>query len=230
MEADTREVPPARKSVGTVLRVTQGGSGMANPSGRVSARQAGSLNPNWKGGRVVASNGYVLVKVGKSHHLADVRGYAYEHRVVAEKVIGRRLKAGEQIHHVNGNKQDNKPENLEVVSGIAEHRVRHRQPGSGLQLPGEVNPLILCECGCGERLDKFDDSGRPRRFVSGHNPPASPAQDEVLDALSSGVMSVRSLALRIGKPRSVVGATVYKLLSRKLITRVSRGVYTKAAN
>lgn len=37
----------------------------------------GASNPNWKGGRTIASNGYVLIKVGKEHHLADVRGYAY---------------------------------------------------------------------------------------------------------------------------------------------------------
>jgi hypothetical protein len=33
----------------------------------------GARNPNWKGGRLVASNGYVLVRVGVGHHLADVR-------------------------------------------------------------------------------------------------------------------------------------------------------------
>lgn len=43
----------------------------------------------WKGGRSIASNGYVLVRVGKKHHLADVRGYAYEHRIVAEQKLGR---------------------------------------------------------------------------------------------------------------------------------------------
>jgi hypothetical protein len=33
-------------------------------------------NSNWKGGRLIASNGYVLVRVGIGHHLADVRGAA----------------------------------------------------------------------------------------------------------------------------------------------------------
>src|SRR5205809_93254 len=35
--------------------------------------------------------GYILLFVGKDHHLADVRGYAYEHRIVAEQAIGRQL-------------------------------------------------------------------------------------------------------------------------------------------
>lgn len=65
----------------------------------------GAKNGIWKGGRSVASNGYVLVRVGVEHHLADVRGYAYEHRLVAEEKIGRRLRDDEHVHHVDGDKQ-----------------------------------------------------------------------------------------------------------------------------
>ena len=54
----------------------------------------GSKNNNWRGGRSVTQSGYILLRVGKRHHLADVRGYAYEHRVVAEKSLGRKLRPG----------------------------------------------------------------------------------------------------------------------------------------
>lgn len=128
----------------------------------------GPRNPNWRGGRSIASNGYVLIRVGVDHHLADVRGYAYEHRIVAEQKIGRRLKRREQVHHINGNKQDNRPDNLLVASNAAEHHVHHRKQ-KNLRLPNEPNPLVACECGCGSRFRKFDSCGRPRRFVSGHN-------------------------------------------------------------
>jgi hypothetical protein len=120
-------------------------------------------------GRVVASNGYVLIRVGKDHHLADVRGYAYEHRLVAERMLGRPLKPGEQVHHRNEVKHDNRPENLEVVRNRAHHAVKHRSPNSGNRLPGEDNPIIACACGCGSQLEKFDRWGRPRSFKSGHN-------------------------------------------------------------
>lgn len=129
----------------------------------------GPQNNFWKGGRVLASNGYVLIRVGITHHLADVRGYAYEHRIAAEAKIGRRLRDGEVVHHVNGNKIDNRQENLEVVPSIAEHRFHHRNRTSGRRTPSEENKAIMCECGCGTELLKYDVSGRPRRFVSGHN-------------------------------------------------------------
>ena len=71
-------------------------------------------NPNWRGGRSIASNGYVLIRVGVGHPLADVRGYAYEHRLVASEMLGRPLAPFENVHHVNGRRDDNRPENLEL--------------------------------------------------------------------------------------------------------------------
>ena len=48
-------------------------------------------NPNWRGGKVKTQHGYILIRVGVGHPLADCRGYAYEHRVVLSKKIGRLL-------------------------------------------------------------------------------------------------------------------------------------------
>ena len=78
-------------------------------------------NPNWRGGRLVASNGYVLIRVGVNHPLADVRGYAYEHRIVAQEKLGRPLLKGEIIHHIDRNKQNNHPDNLLVLQSQKQH-------------------------------------------------------------------------------------------------------------
>lgn len=129
----------------------------------------GEENNNWRGGRIVASNGYVLVRVGIGHHLADIRGYAYEHRLVAERILGRELKTGEVVHHKDGNKQNNSPENLDICESIAHHRSRHRKGHKSLRLPGEVNPLVRCACGCGTELRRYDPQGRARSYVTGHN-------------------------------------------------------------
>lgn len=118
--------------------------------------------------RIVEPRGYALRRL-PGHPLADCRGYVYEHRLVAEEMLGRPLRPGEEIHHRNGDKSDNRPENLEVCESRHAHRQHHRRKPSGRRKAGESNPLIECACGCGTRFPKFDSGGRPRHFVSGHN-------------------------------------------------------------
>lgn len=50
-----------------------------------------------------------------------------EHRLVAEQMIGRKLRPGEVVHHINFDRHDNRPENLMVFSSSAEHLAWHRK-------------------------------------------------------------------------------------------------------
>ena len=42
-------------------------------------------------------------------------GYIQEHRLIIEEYFGRDLRSGEDVHHINGNKQDNRLTNLVVM-------------------------------------------------------------------------------------------------------------------
>jgi hypothetical protein len=73
---------------------------------------SGSNNGNWKNGRTRHKKGYVLRFV--SDHPNAVNGYVFEHRLVMEEKLGRYLEASENVHHINGIKDDNRIENLEL--------------------------------------------------------------------------------------------------------------------
>ena len=85
---------------------------VAKKKGR--AQPTGSTAYNWKGGRRLSAECYVMVRCPK--HPAAQNGYVQEHRLVMEQFIKRCLLKGETVHHKNGDRADNAIENLELFS------------------------------------------------------------------------------------------------------------------
>ena len=51
----------------------------------------------------------------------------HTHRVEMERILGRKLKPGEIVHHIDGDKRNNSPENLMLLPSQAEHARLHKK-------------------------------------------------------------------------------------------------------
>ncbi len=69
------------------------------------------------------SNGHVNAGHGYREVYVDGKK-CLEHRYVIEQLLNRKLESTEIIHHINGDKLDNRPENLEVTDR-SEHMAHH---------------------------------------------------------------------------------------------------------
>ena len=81
----------------------------------------GLCNPNFNGYRYLTSDGDYWMTRDPDNPEADSKGYVLEHRSVARRMLRRDLKPDEQVHHINKNTHDNRPENLRVYNSKEEH-------------------------------------------------------------------------------------------------------------
>jgi hypothetical protein len=88
----------------------------------------GPNNPRFKTGTYIGSDGYRIIWIGPHGSKTDTKWdlYRKEHFVVIEKVIGRKLKKGEVIHHIDGDKLNNNIDNLILCDSEKEHQKLHK--------------------------------------------------------------------------------------------------------
>lgn len=142
-----------------------------------------------RGKKVETKEGYILVYCPE-YPKAKNGKYVYEHRLVMANHLGRPLKENEHVHHKNGNKQDNRIENLELLTNsehhkqhwkeaTAEERKRISREGTAYQKAHRrERKVIYCACGCGRTLLNIDDHNRERKYIHGHNKGRKKKNDE----------------------------------------------------
>jgi|ERR1039458_7621084 hypothetical protein len=94
-------------------------------AGHVPVRRMGNprgmnhLRGTWRGGRI-AIHGYSAVRLEFGSPwlpMAHSSTYVLEHRLVMAKALGRLLTSKETVHHINGDRLDNRIENLQLMRG-----------------------------------------------------------------------------------------------------------------
>jgi len=80
-------------------------------------------------------NGYIAYYLPE-HHLADGSGRVYQHMIVAEQMLGRKLNQEEVVHHKDRNRSNNSVDNLMVFKTVSDHTAYHM--GCDIVLDGDV--------------------------------------------------------------------------------------------
>lgn len=125
----------------------------------------GELNHGYRGGRIVDLDGYVLVSAPDGHPQARATGVIAEHRLVAEKSIGRYLLPTEVVDHIDGLHLHNAPDNLRVFDSNADHlraTISGLKPNwspegfAKMQIPSQIRPAYPRIDSYGQRRERGD--------------------------------------------------------------------------
>lgn len=131
--SERQRMSHARPEVKAKLSSSAQGRRLSETAKEKLRSRIGELNGRWRGGVTLSGTGYYGFTASPANGNNAGR---FVHQVVAEQEIGRPLMKGECVHHVDGNKMNNSPENLQVMAESkharlhAQERARKRREGA----------------------------------------------------------------------------------------------------
>ena len=122
------------------------GSSAGDMRGRHGNHAMGPRNGRWNAEKkILSDDGYVKVRVGRDHPLADPNGYAYEHLLVWISAGNPLPGLGELLHHKDENRENNRIGNLELKTRskhATDHNSERGRDGFGRFLPKRAGRLL----------------------------------------------------------------------------------------
>lgn len=122
----------------------KGFTGMCSKCHNKFTSTSGKTHPRWKGGKTLTWHGYVVVRLEPNdpfYAMSKEDGYILEHRIVMARHIGRCLESWEIVHHINGIKDDNRIENLELLPNRTAHLSSMAEAAEIRRLKNEIKRL-----------------------------------------------------------------------------------------
>lgn len=146
----------------------------------------------WKIEKIVSKGDYNYAVV-KKHPKANKNGYVLYHRVVVENFLGRLLNSNEVVHHINGNKKDNRIENLQVCDfkqHVKSHKLKEGRktvvlkcPSCGVEFHRNLNQTHL------NKLSQWTACSKKCRGKFSRKIQLQGKTEEVQNAISVNVLS-----------------------------------------
>lgn len=104
-------------------------------------------------GRVITTGGYIAHRCVGHPRASGTGHYVFEHILVMERYLGRHIKRDEVVHHINHNRQDNRIENLQLMTN-GEHSKHHNA-----ERHKEIDKRLCNKCGQKTTVYRKDKSG-----------------------------------------------------------------------
>lgn len=106
-------------------------------------------------------NGYIAVyrpEHPNSYTSENWKGWIYEHRLIAEELLGRSLREDEVVHHLDCNKHNNRYDNIIVLASTSCHMKLHAWIDGGAKVSGEYVKKNITNWGKPKPICKMCDS------------------------------------------------------------------------